>query len=152
MIYHNNMPHISRRKVKRKVYSKMESNLVDIFLSSRSKSEIAQLINTLLTPTERVMLAKRIAIILMLNNGYSFRAIEKSLKVTLQTVMRFWKMKKEGKFSNFAKKGIKESNFWKDLEKLLEAGLPPRGKGRWKHVFETMDRGERLRRRLYGKQ
>ena len=36
-----------------------------------------------------------------------------------------------------------------DLEKLLQAGLPPRGKGRWKHVFETMDRAGRRSRRFY---
>lgn len=145
------MPHVSRRKVKRKIYSKMQSNLIGIFLSSRSKSETAQLINDILTSTERIMLAKRIAIILMLNDGYSFRAIEKSLKVTLQTVLRFWKMKKKGKFGYLWRKGREGSDFWKDFEKLLEAGLPPRGKGRWKHVFNTMDRVDHLQKRLYNR-
>lgn len=149
MIYHNKMPHVSNRKVKKKVYKKLQSNLVGIFSSSHSKTEMASLINDLLTPTERIMFAKRIAIILMLQEGYSFRAIEKTLKVTLQTVLRFWKMKKAGKFGYL--KENKKNSFWADLERILQAGLPPRGKGRWKHVFESMERSERLNRKLYGK-
>ena len=121
---------------------------MSVFLNFRSKKEAAQLMDNLLTPTEKIMLAKRIAIVLMLSEGYSFKGIEKSLKVTPQTVMRFWKMRKAGKFFYLTRRE-KESDFWKDLEKFLQAGLPPRGKGRWKHVFETMDRAEKRRRRLY---
>ncbi len=143
------MPHVSRRKVKKKIYLRLETDLLDVFLSSRSKKEMAGLIKDLLTSTERVMLAKRIAIILMLNEGYSFRAVERTLKVTLQTVFRFWKMKKDGKFKDLKRKNKQDEGFWEMLEKIMQAGLPPRGKGRWKHVFETMDNAEKRYRRLY---
>ena len=127
----------------------MQSSFIGVFDGSRLKNETMLLLDDLLTPTEKIMMTKRLAIIFMLNEGYSFRAIEKSLKVTLQTVTRFWKMKKRGKFKYLEKMEIKSSSFWKDLEKFLQAGLPPRGKGRWKHVFETMDKADRLQRRIY---
>src|SRR3989338_7244626 len=104
MIYHHSMPHISKRRIKRKIYKKLNDNLV----------------NDLLTYTERIMVSKRIAIILMLNEGYSFRAIESALKVTLQTVLRFWKMKKKGRFGSLAKKTAKGGDLWKDLENILQ--------------------------------
>ena len=92
------MPHISRRYVRRKIYKKMNENLMNVFAHFRSKAEVVRALNTILTPTEKVMFAKRLAIVLMLQNGYSFRAIERTVKVTPQTVLRFWKIYKAGKF------------------------------------------------------
>ncbi|OGF73502.1 hypothetical protein A2W57_02260 [Candidatus Giovannonibacteria bacterium RIFCSPHIGHO2_02_43_16] len=143
------MPHISKRRIKRKIYKKLNDNLVNVFLNFHSKSDVAHLVNDLLTYTERIMVSKRIAIILMLNEGYSFRAIESALKVTLQTVLRFWKMKKKGRFGSLAKKTAKGGDLWKDLENILQAGLPPRGRGRWKHVFDAMGKADRVSRSIY---
>jgi uncharacterized protein YerC len=151
IIYNSGMPHVSKHRVKKNIFKKIQLSLIDVFMVAGSKYDTARLIGDLLTPTEKIMLAKRIAIILMLNEGYSFKAIERTLKITPATVLRFWKMKKKGKFNYLTEKKIKESDFWKDLEKFLEAGLPPRGKGRWKHVFDAMDRAEERSERIYGK-
>ncbi len=118
----------------------MSTNFIDIFSRSNLKRETSFLVNDLLTPTERIMLAKRLAIILMLENGYSFSAIERTLKVTRQTIVRFWKMAKLGKFSYLKQSKIKKVSFWKDFEKILQAGLPPRGRGRRTHVFRTLEK------------
>ncbi|MBI2609870.1 hypothetical protein HYW53_01710 [Candidatus Giovannonibacteria bacterium] len=137
MIYHT-MPHVSKRKLKKKVYSKIETNFIEVFLKFRSRKETSLLLNDLLTRTERVMLSKRIAIVLMLESGYSFSTIERTLKVTKQTIVRFMKMRKSGKFRYLeAKKESKENDSLIEfLEKFLQAGLPPRGKGRWARFYK----------------
>ncbi len=133
------MPHVSRRRVKRKVFVKLNEGLIDTLADLHSRAEFSRLTKDLLTPTERIMLSKRIAIILMLKRGYSFRTIVKTLQVTQQTVVRFWKMLKHGKFSYLKpnKKNSGEKNFLEVLEKIFQANLPPRGKGRWAHVIRA---------------
>ena len=140
IIYDSGMPHVSRRRVKKKVYKKLEDGLRDIFSKFSSRSDVSRLLGDLLTPTERLMISKRIAIILLLKKGYSFQAIQKTLKVTPFTVLRFWRMTKMGKFKYFTipRQDKKPGSFLGDIEKILQAGLPPRGKGRWAHVFHNL--------------
>lgn len=134
------MPHVSSRRVKKKVYKKLEDGLHDIFSKFSSHSDVSRLLGDLLTPTERLMISKRVAIILLLKKGYSFQAIQKTLKVTPFTVLRFWRMTKMGKFKYLEapKQNKKSDSFLGGIEKILQAGLPPRGKGRWAHVFHNL--------------
>ena len=114
------MPHVSSRRVKKKVYKKLEDGLHDIFSKFSSRSDVSRLLGDLLTPTERLMISKRIAIILLLKKGYSFQAIQKTLKVTPFTVLRFWRMTKIGKFKyfTFQKQDKKPGGFLGDIEKI----------------------------------
>jgi len=125
------MPHVSRKKLKKKVFIKIGEQLADTIAKANSARELRWVFKELITPTERVMLAKRLAIILMLERGYSFDIIQKTLKVTPQTIVRFWKITKQSSHklvikeisSNKAKK-----DFWQELEKLILLGMPPRGR------------------------
>ena len=134
MIYHSGyMPHVSRKKLKKKVFIKIGEQLSDTIAKANSAQELKWIFKELVTPTERIMLAKRLAIILMLERGYSFDIIQKTLKVTPQTIVRFWKISKQSSYKPILKEisaGKIKRNFWQELEENILLGMPPRGRQR----------------------
>ncbi len=126
------MPHVSRKKLKKKVFLRINSQFIEKLTQLNSKSGVHWFTEVLLTPTEKTMMAKRISIILMLENEYPFWVIEKTLKVTQQTILRFWKHMKQRpdlfKFKTTNRKvGKKPNNFWKEFEDMFFLGMPKRG-------------------------
>lgn len=80
------MTQISRRFLDEKVLSR----ILDVFLSTlidiKSLDDARAFFNSVLSDTEQVMLAKRLAIALLLEKGYDYRSIEKLLKVSTTTI------------------------------------------------------------------
>ena len=60
------MPHVSRKRVKKDIFKRMSNEFIENIASLKNSSEIRGFLNELLTPTERIMLAKRMAAILIL--------------------------------------------------------------------------------------
>lgn len=80
-------------QVSRKSLSKdTEEKLFSIFFSSFAKlsksSDIQKFLFDLLSPTERIMLAKRLAIAYLLTKGYRYETIKETLKVSQETIAR----------------------------------------------------------------
>lgn len=121
----------------------MSDEFINAIAELETKQEIRGFIKELLTPTERIMLAKRLAAIMMLKKGYSFRVIEKTLKISSSTSLRFWKMTKIAPLATITKnvktKEVKKK-FWDEIEKLLRLGMPPYGRGRWARTLKLLDR------------
>lgn len=86
------MPQVSRKVLHPAVKSKIQELFLDCICRCRDPKISANFIDDLLTDTEKVMIAKRIAIALMLLKGYSPADIEETLKVSKQTiwVMSAW--------------------------------------------------------------
>jgi uncharacterized protein YerC len=85
----------------------------------KSKGEVEDFFNDLLTPTERIVLAKRLAIAILLAKGYGYAAIRKTLHVsppTIATVSIALRYKGEG-YRRVVNKLLKEETI-KDF--LLE--------------------------------
>ena len=81
------MPHVSKRKLEKDTQKLIDSALVWTF--SRLKGNETNIVfNSLLTPTERVMLAKRLGILYLLKEGQEERVVAETLKTTHQTVYR----------------------------------------------------------------
>lgn len=122
---------------------KMNSRLYEAAAALKDKELSRLFLGDLLSSTERVMLAKRLAVILMLFNSYPFTAIERTLKVSPSTVVRLWKRMKKGDFKNIRDiimDAKKKGGFFDDLEILLQAGMPPRGRGRWKWFYDMLNK------------
>jgi len=83
------MPHVSQKRVKKDVFKRMSNEFINSVAFLKTRPEIKGFLNELLTPTERIMLAKRLVIILMLQKGYPFNIIERTLKLSPSTVARF---------------------------------------------------------------
>ena len=133
-IYHlnNDMPHLSKKYIDQKVFLDIYRHFHDALVSLKNKNESGKLIRELLTPTERVMIAKRVAMVYMLRKGHSSYEIEKVLKVSSSTVARY-NLKHDFKEFAFLVSIFKKNEvlgvIFNTIEKFLSSRS--RGKGRW---------------------
>ena len=135
------MTHISTRAVKKDVAVLLADQLLTFFSAARTKSEARIFAGELLSQTERVMLAKRLAIVVLLTRGYSYSQIQTILSINRQTVARVARGVENGEFPRIVRHAqertghFKRDSFWKALDQAIEAihlGMPPRaGWGRW---------------------
>lgn len=133
------MTQVSKRVLQKKV----EERIMDLFWTSLSmlskKTEISLFLDDLLTPTEKVMLSKRLAIAFMLIKGYDYPSINERLKVSDQTI---WNVKTslvyKGKGYKTAISQImsreKWEKFWQNLDNLFSEIFPPRYGTNWKEA------------------
>jgi uncharacterized protein YerC len=82
------MPHVSRIKLDKKVEEKLINTLDLTLIKLTKEEEMKGFLTSLLTPTERLMLAKRLAMVILLKRGMSESKIRNTLKVTRATVDR----------------------------------------------------------------
>lgn len=133
------MTQVSKRNLQKQV----EERILDLFWTSLSsistKENISIFLDDLLTPTEKLMLSKRLAIAFMLVKGHSYPVINEKLKVSDQTI---WNVKANlthrGKGYKMVIDQImtreKWEKFWQDLDHFLTQALPPRPGTNWTEV------------------
>ena len=115
----------------------MSREFTRMIVDLRTEFYIEKFISEFFTPTEQIMFAKRLAAIMMIHNGYSFSAIERTLKLSPSTVTRLWRMTETDKFTVIGRQKLKEKarkKFWDDFDVLVRLGMPEMGKGRWKFL------------------
>ena len=142
------MVHVSKYKIKKETLLRISEKLIEQCARLKTKKHAQRFLTELFSETERIMLAKRFAILILLQQGYSFTIITQTLKVSPSTIARVARHKKQGRF-NFLVKQIGgrptsqisrgSNNFLLSLETLLRAGLPPRGKGRWRATYRLTE-------------
>ena len=137
------MTRISRKKLQEPVKQSIGDQLLMSIVHARTKREAGALLTELLGASERTMLAKRFAIVVMLVRNYSAPQIEEMLKVSPDTVGRVWRDIRKGRYLSvirYAKNNPKKfegESFSDLLTKFLQAGLPPRGRGK-KAYFDKL--------------
>ncbi len=136
------MPHVSINKLHKKALEQLLDKLGYAIANLRGRAEIDLFFNDLLTPNERIMLAKRLAIVLMLEKRFTFAQISSVLKVSEATISMMRERIDNGGngFRLVVKKfeaDARINKFFEKIEELFEnVSLPPRvGKGRWKGVL-----------------
>jgi len=133
------MPHISKRYLKKDDFREIGERFVKTIASISDTTQGRQFLREFFTHTEQIMLSKRLSIIFMLTQGATPYEIENTLKMSPSTVARIENKFEVGKFSticNYFQSKKRRDKFWSSLETLLQSGLPPRGRGRWKWLFE----------------
>lgn len=82
------MPQVSKRQLPNDVKERM----FDVFFESIAKisnpNDVKKFFLSLLGPVEQTMLAKRLAIAVLLQKGYSYETIKDTLKVSAETIAR----------------------------------------------------------------
>ena len=122
------MAYLSKQPIPKQVREEIEKDLLGLFFSSNSAVAKA-LFSEVLTETEQLMLAKRVATILMLIDEQSYYRIEQLLGVSSSTSKRLHKLLIGGAFSSLEKKveRIKDRDeLSRKVGILLRGGLPPR--------------------------
>lgn len=82
------MPHVSKNKLNPHVEKDLTDTLELILSKLSNKDLIKGFLISLLTPTERIMLAKRLAVIILLKENTPHSQIAQTLHVTRITVSR----------------------------------------------------------------
>ena len=83
------MAQISKRYVDQTMISRINELLIDLLLTLFDKKEADEVLNELLTPTEKTMIAKRIACFYLLIKKVPIHEIEDTLKISTSTVAYF---------------------------------------------------------------
>ncbi|OGI63338.1 hypothetical protein A2818_01335 [Candidatus Nomurabacteria bacterium RIFCSPHIGHO2_01_FULL_40_12] len=132
------MPHVSSKKLKKEHLQKLYNEFSSALEKSAKKSWIKFFLNDFLTHTEKIMLAKRFAVIYLLSKDVPSSYIAEALCMSPATISRMSLKYEIGKYFSLLKTIKKEDeNIWEILEKILRAGLPPiAGRGRWKFLYE----------------
>lgn len=114
------MPQVSRFKLRKVIEERIFEAFYASLAKKRTKDEVKKILDDLLTPTERIMLAKRLAIALLLLQSYDYRSIRDFLNVSYGTI---------GRIANWLKVG--GAGFRETLEKL-------ENQDQWRRLLEKI--------------
>ena len=82
------MPHISKHAIAENVIRELEERIIAVISDTGSKTR-NRIFKEILTKTERLMIAKRLAMIYLVQKGAATHTISEMLKVSPSTVARF---------------------------------------------------------------
>jgi uncharacterized protein YerC len=125
------MTNISKRTVDHKEYTLAYNELIQ-FIGKLTTKRAVFLIDELLTDTERIMIVKRYAAIMMLHKKFSYYRVSQTLTLSTSTTRQLYKNYTEGAYDNLidglAKKDT--SRFMALLEDLIMAQVSPKARAR----------------------
>lgn len=138
------MTQVSRNKLDKETSEKIFKIFLHTLLNIQKRSEAEQLITDFLTPTERVMLAKRLGIAFFLEKAYTYKEIEQKLNVSTATIAQVNKARLHGTngYSKFIRKILKDERIELlfnelaiNVTSILSHG---KGSGYWKYINKKL--------------
>lgn len=87
-IYDTYMPHLSKGRLTQKLQAELLQTFKTVLRRIKTDSEAEFFLSSLLSETERMMLAKRLAIVVLLEENVPETTIAEILRVTRETVNR----------------------------------------------------------------
>jgi len=134
------MAQISKYPISKNVYERIFDIFLETFSKLNSKREVSDFFDEFLTPTEKIMLAKRLAINVLLAKGFEYREISEILRVSSTTITSVSDKYKYGKTINkitqtlINKEGIED--FWLEIaEAFTSMGtVGTKGASGWKYL------------------
>jgi uncharacterized protein YerC len=124
------MTQVSKFKLRNDVWERIFDLFGESILSIKDKKELNGFLEDFLSPTERIMLAKRFAITVLLAKGNDYQSIKSLLRVTPSTIAKMsLLMKCSGKgLTPVVDKILKKDAtkiIWEEIQGLLD--LPRKG-------------------------
>ena len=134
------MVNVSKQKLKKNVLNQINNRLVETIAKLETNGSTKNFINDLLGESEKMVLAKRLSVIFMLQENISWYRISNLLKVSDTTVKKIAMKISGGEYENILKIVRQKKNrvtFWEGMDIVLKCGMPPIvGKGRWNFLDE----------------
>ena len=116
------MSQVSKRRVHKTVELKMFETLWEVISLLKDKEEIKNFTADILAPSEKIMIAKRLAIAALLLRGYSYESIKELLKVSQATIAKVAIALNSNIGYKTAINKVARSQaakeFWEDIQKL----------------------------------
>lgn len=128
------MSMVSKRILNRDLENRIFDLFVKTVIDLKDGQEVKDFLEDLLSPSEKIMLVKRLAIAILLSKGYTYEAIDNTLKVSRPTINRvsFWlKHGKSGYQKAILKilKQKKKEELIDKIEEILTKLSPPKAYG-----------------------
>lgn len=128
------MVQLSKQDVDQKILKRITEIFLESILRLKNKKDATEFLETLLTRTEQLMLAKRFAIAVLLAKGYDYESIKHVLKVSQGTISSVKEdvVNSEEGYRKSIKRILKEEKIRKIFEVIddLFDIVPPKG-GDW---------------------
>lgn len=139
------MTQVSKYPISEKVYERIVEIFFKTLVDIETKDEASLFIKDFLTPTEQIVLAKRLAIIFLLEKEYDYRTISKVLRVSTPTVARVNLMRKYGGqgYKRVLDKLLREEKVKEFLLQVGETltgvvGKGEKGSGAWRYLHQEL--------------
>ena len=129
------MARVSEKKVDEKLMRSVFNRLTDVIVRIGSHKSGRSFLYEFFGPAERTMIIKRFGIIVLLARNVPWHLIEKKLGVSGSTTQRLAKRLDRGGYE-FLAKIAKDPTIGSELARIYKKILPPRGRGRWKWLYE----------------
>ena len=117
------MPLVSKKIPRSEVQTKITETFLEAISNLRTKNDIQLFLSDLLSPVERIMLSKRLAIAVLLVRGHTYESIKDILKVSQETVSKVSLTLNNNKGYKIVINKIQRSEsmreFWQDIENIV---------------------------------
>ncbi len=118
------MTQVSRMPLPKGLEEQMHRLFRRSFVHLQSETDVSSFLEDLLTPTEKIMLAKRLAIAVLLSKGHTQRDVGKILKVSLPTVNDVsYSLKYRGAGYKKVIDKLNKDQLWQDILEGIEETL-----------------------------
>jgi len=135
------MPHISKRKLSDADLARLHKELVKSFERSFKNLKTKSVFDEFFTDTEKIMFAKRLAVIAMLKEEVSTYMIAESLGMSPSTTARMSLNFELGKYDHVIKEALGKKDIWEIINRILFVGgiMPPiAGRKRWRSLDKAL--------------
>lgn len=111
------MTQVSRFPLPKHLEKQMHRAIRKAFADLRTEDEVEAFLDDLLSPTEKIMLAKRLAIAILLDQGYDQRTIHEVMKTSVTTVntVNYWLKNNGNGYRNILAK-FKAQKEWHEVK------------------------------------
>lgn len=116
MNYRSDMPQLSKFRLKPEVEKRINELLSTVLIKIKNKDELNNFIDDFLSPIEKTVLAKRLAIAVLIAKGNDYSEIYEVLKVTPGTIS---KVSLKMKYGNGAIKKVANKIVNSDINKAM---------------------------------
>lgn len=147
------MTQVSRYPIHKDVEKRMFEVLRETISHLKNSEEIEDFLHDFLSPVEKIMLAKRLSIAVLLHKGYRYEAIAGILRVTpptIATVSMFLKYSGKGYKRAVERIALNEklNAFWEKAEDMLSK--IPNAKGSdWSYQRREYEKKKRTRKKAF---
>lgn len=147
------MAQVSRYPISKEVYDRCWEIFTKTLIGIRDSKDADEIISDLLTPTERIMVTKRLSIAFLLNQGYEYREISKILRVSSPTISMVSLALKWGKngYKKAVDRILRDEKLRETLNKTAQALITPatvggQGSRTWRYLKQELQKKSKDRK------
>jgi uncharacterized protein YerC len=147
------MTQVSKYPIRKDIEKRMFEILRETIMDLKNEDEIEDFLHDFLSPIEKIMLAKRLSVAVLLHKGYGYDSIAQVLRVsppTIATVSLLLKYSGKG-YKRAVEKIIKKekmNDFWGEIEDILSK-IPHAKGSNWSYQRGEYEKKKRVHRKAF---